>query len=371
MEQSSLAYLVWLVKLLNPANRIILPLVEYFGSAEAVFEASEAKLNQCGLLSPETARKLIVNHTLSIVEPALNYCEKQDARIITYWDDEYPQNCKTMDDPPVLLFCKGKPVWQDSILSIAVAGTRGMTAYGRRTAQQIAGDLAEIGCTIIGGMSDGIDACAHVAAIGVGGRTVAVLPCGIDVIYPNSQYDLYWKIAECGCVISEFLPGTRPLGGNFQARNRLIAGMSAGVLHVQSPEKSGSLITTKWAVQYNRDVFAIPGDIDVRQSQGPNNLIRSGAKLVESAMDVLEEYGYLFAKHIDQKAETPSPATENDQEKAVVDLLVSGDADMTELSLKTGIELTNMILLLTDLQIRGIITEKPGGIYALSKTFTI
>lgn len=371
MEQSSLAYLLWLVKLMTPANRNILPLLEYFGSVEAVFTASESQLGQCGLLTPDMIRKLISHHTLSIIEPDLGYCEKNDARIITYWDEDYPQNCKTMADPPVLLFCKGNPVWRDSVLDIAVAGTRSMTAHGRRMAQHITADLAEIGCTIIGGMSDGIDACAHHAALDVGGKTVAVLPCGVDVIYPSSQYDLYWEIAEHGCVISEFLPGTRPIGANFQARNRLIAGMSHGVLHVQSPEKSGSLITTKWAVQYNRDIFAIPGDVDVRQSQGPNNLIRSGAKLVESAMDVVEEYGYLFANYTKQKPETLSPATENDQEKAIINVLISGDADVTELSLKTGIDLTNIILLLTDLQIRGIITEKPGGMYALSKTFTI
>ncbi len=371
MEQSSLAYLVWLVQLMTPANRNTLPLIEYFGSAEAVFSATETQLRQCELLTPETIQKLISNNTLSIVEPVLYYCETNDVRILTYWDDDYPSNCKTMPDPPVMLFCMGKPVWKDSLLQIAVAGTRGMTVYGRRMTERIMADLAEIGCNIIGGMSDGIDACAHYAALNSNGKTMAVLPCGIDVIYPNSQYDLYWEIAEKGCVISEFLPGTRPLGSNFQPRNRLIAGLADGVLHVQSPQKSGSLITVKWAVQYNRDVFAIPGDADVRQSQGPNQLIRSGAKLVESAMDVLEEYGYVFANHKVTEPTNPSPTVENEPMQAIIDALILGDADMTELALKTGIDLTNIILLLTELQIRGIITEKPGGSYALSKTFTI
>ncbi len=371
MEQSSLAYLVWLVALMSPANRNTLPLIEYFGSVEAVFAATESQLRQCGLLSPDLIQKLLNNKTLTTIEPILGYCEKNDVWMTTYWDEDYPENFKTMDDPPVLLFCKGEPVWRDSILQIAVAGTRNMTVYGRRMAEQITADLAEIGCTIIGGMSDGIDATAHRAALGSKGKTVAILPGGIDVIYPNSQYNLYWQIAENGCVISEFLPGTPPLGGNFQPRNRLIAGMANGVLHVQSPEKSGSLITTKWAVQYNRDVFAIPGDVDVRQSMGPNRLIRSGAKLVESAMDVLEEYGYIFANHKPAEPAVPDPVAENDQQQAIIDVLMNGDADMTELSLKTKIELSNIILLLTDLQIRGIITEKPGGSYALSKTFTI
>lgn len=371
MEQSSLAYLVWLVKLMSPANRNILPLIEYFGSAEAVFSANEAQLSQCEILTPDTIRKIITNKTLSIVEPTLFHCEKNDVKILTYWDDDYPANCKTMYDPPVLLFYMGNPVWRDSLLQIAVAGTRKTTVYGRRMANQIVSDLAEIGCTIIGGMSDGIDACAHHAALNSQGRTIAVLPCGIDVIYPDSQYNLYWEIAEKGCILSEFLPGTRPLGPNFQARNRLIAGLADGVLHVQSPEKSGSMITVKWAVQYNRDVFAIPGDADVRQSQGPNGLIRSGAKLVESAMDVLEEYGYIFANHPRSEPPTPSPVIENEQMQAIVDALILDDMDMTQLALKTGIDLTNIILLLTELQIRGIITEKPGGSYALSKTFTI
>ncbi len=371
MEQNSLAYLVWLVQLMTPANRNTLPLIEYFGSAEAVFFATETQLRQCGLLMPDTIQKLISNHTLTIIEPTLYHCEKNDVRILTYWDEDYPPNCKTMPDPPVMLFCMGNPVWKDSLLQIAVAGTRGMTVYGRRMTEHIVTDLSEIGCTIIGGMSDGVDACAHRAALNSQGKTVAVLPGGIDVIYPNSQYDLYWEIAEKGCVISEFLPGTRPLGSNFQARNRLIAGLSNGVIHVQSPQQSGSLITVKWAVQYNRDVFAIPGDADVRQSQGPNQLIRSGAKLIESAMDVLEEYGYVFANHTVTEPKTPSPTVENEQMQAIINALISGDADMTELALKTGIDLTNIILLLTELQIRGIITEKPGGCYALSKTFTI
>lgn len=371
MEPCSIPYLIWLVKLMNPANRNILPLVEYFGSPENVFMASEAQWRQCGLLSPDMIRKFMANSTLSIVHSSLDFCENNDVRMITYWDNDYPQTCRTMHDPPVLLFCKGNPVWRDSLLQIAVAGTRRTTGYGLHTTEHIVSDLAEIGCNILGGMSDGIDACAHKAALNSGGKTVAILPCGIDVIYPNSQYDLYWRIVENGCVLSEFLPGTRPIGSNFQARNRLIAGMANGVLHVQSPAKSGSLITVKWAVQYNRDVFAIPGDVDVCQSQGPNGLIRSGAKLVESAMDVLEEYGYLFANHSAQNPEMPSPVLQNEDEKTIIQVLISGDADTTELSIKTGIDLTNIILLLTDLQFRGIITEKPGGIYALSKTFTI
>lgn len=373
MEQSSLAYLVWLVKVLSPANRQIIPLVEYFGSASAVFSATESQLKQCGLLTADAIDKLLKQNSLSIIEPIIAYCENSDVRMITYWDEDYPQNLTHMDDPPALLFCLGEPVWKETFLSIAIAGTRRMTAYGRKMTDRIVGDLAEVGCLIIGGMSDGIDACAHKAALACKGKTVAVLPCGIDVIYPQSQYNLYWEIVENGCVISEFLPGTRPLGANFQARNRLIAGLCDGVLHVQSPEKSGSLITTKWAVQYNRDVFAIPGDADVSQSEGPNRLIQSGAKLVTGALDILEEYGYLFEDKLpaDQQAEPPVELPDDARIRAVVHVLLEEELDMTGISLKTGIDLTNIILLLTEMQIRGIITEKPGGIYMLSKTFTV
>ncbi len=373
MEESSLAYLVWLVHILSPANRNIIPLIQYFGSAEAVFMATEQQLKSCSLLTSEYINKLLSQNTLSIIEPGLAYCENSDVRMITYWDEDYPENLKTMDDPPALLFCLGQPVWKESILSIAVAGTRSMTAYGRKMTEAIVTDLAEVNCTIIGGMSDGIDACAHKAAIACQGKTVAVLPCGIDVIYPKSQYNLYWDIAEHGCILSEFLPGTRPLGSNFQPRNRLIAGLSDGVLHVQSPEKSGSLITTKWALQYNRDIFAIPGDADVRQSEGPNGLIQSGAKLVTSAWDILSDYGYMFAE-ISSKEELVQEATampEDEKMRAVIQALLHEELDMTGISLKTGMDLTNVILLLTEMQIRGIITEKPGGLYGLAKTFTV
>ncbi len=373
MEQSSLAYLVWLVHLLSPANRNIIPLVEYFGSSEAVFMATEQQLNRCGILSSEQIHKLLAHNTLSIVEPILDYCENSDVNMITYWDEDYPQNFMHMDDPPALIFCLGQPVWKESILNIAVAGTRSMTAYGRKITESIVTDLAEVNCTIIAGMSDGVDACAHKAALACRGKTVAILPCGIDVIYPQSQYNLYWDIADNGCLISEFLPGTRPLGSNFQSRNRLIAGMSNGVIHVQSPGKSGSLITTKWALQYNRDVFAIPGDVDVRQSEGPNALIQSGAKLVTSAWDILSEYGYLFADLNPQEELVSDSATmpEDEQMRAIIDLLLHEELDITGIFFKTGIDLTNIILLLTDMQIRGIITEKPGGLYALAKTFTV
>ncbi len=373
MEQSSLAYLVWLVHILSPGNRNIIPLICHFGSAEDVFMANEQQLKNCGLLTSEHIDKLLSQNTLSIIEPVIDYCENNDVCMITYWDEDYPQNLKTMYDPPALLFCLGRPVWKESILSIAVAGTRSMTSYGRKMTEAIVTDLAEVNCTIIGGMSDGVDACAHKAALACKGKTIAVLPCGIDVIYPQSQYNLYWDIAENSCILSEFLPGTRPLGSNFQPRNRLIAGLSDGVLHVQSPEKSGSLITTKWALQYNRDVFAIPGDADVRQSEGPNGLIQSGAKLVTSAWDILSDYGYLFAniKPNDELAKESAAMPDDEKMRAVIQVLLQEELDMTGISLKTGMDLTNVILLLTEMQIRGIITEKPGGLYGLAKTFTV
>lgn len=373
MEQSSLVYLVWLVHALSPANRQIIPLVNHFGSAEAVFEANELQLNRSGLLSADAVRKLLQENSLSCIEPIVEYCETNDVHMVTYWDEDYPQNLLHMPDPPALLFYMGDPIWKDAFLSIAVAGTRKMTAYGRKMTDRIVSDLAEVGCLIIGGMSDGVDACAHRAALSCKGKTIAVLPCGIDVIYPQSQYNLYWEIAENGCILTEFLPGMRPLGAHFQARNRLIAGLSDGVIHVQSPEKSGSLITTKWAIQYDRDIFAIPGDVDVVQSEGPNQLIQDGAKLVTGAMDILSEYGYLFALDPTDSVATESTAEmpEDERMRAIVHALSVEEMDMTGISLKTGIDLSNIILLLTEMQIRGIITEKPGGIYQLSKTFTI
>ena len=373
MEQSSLAYLVWLVRVLSPANRQIIPLVNYFGSAEAVFDANEAQLTRSGLLTTDAIRKLLDENSISCVEPIIEYCEANNVHMVTYWDEDYPHNLLNMSDPPALLFYLGEPVWKETFLSIAVAGTRKMTAYGRKMTDRIVSDLAEVGCLIVGGMSDGVDACAHRAALSCKGKTVAVLPCGIDVIYPQSQYNLYWEIAENGCVLTEFLPGMRPLGAHFQARNRLIAGLADGVMHVQSPEKSGSLITTKWAIQYNRDVFAIPGDVDVAQSEGPNQLIRDGAKLVTGAMDVLSEYGYLFTPDSADSsvAEMTVELPEDERMRTIIHALLAEEMDMTGISLKTGIDLTNVILLLTEMQIRGIITEKPGGLYRLSKTFTI
>lgn len=375
MEDCHLIYLYWLIRLFSPGNPKLYRLIDHYGSAENVYFSTKDQLMMSGILDPSELRRVCEDRDVRSAAFTLERLEREGIRTVTIWDSEYPSLLREIDPPPLLLFYKGEPNWINPPLTIAVCGTRRMTKYGAEAVRRIVGDLADIGCLIVGGLSDGIDSTAHQETLMHGGQTLAVMPGGVDVVYPRSEYNLYWDIADHGCVISEFLPGDRPLGSHFQLRNRVIAGLSNGVLHIQSPEKSGSLITVKWAVQYNRDVFALPGDVGIQQSEGPNQLIQSGAKLVTGAMDILDEYGYLFADAIARmkkraQAEPPKkPMGEKD--KAITELLKNGDQDVTYLAMKSGIPLAELILLLTDLQIKGIICEKPGGFYSLSKSFTL
>lgn len=379
MEENLLAYLLWIVSSLGPANRKINKLIERFHTPQELYFSADSEIESSGILNGFEYKTLIDNRDFRQVEKILDKCQKNGIRFLTVWDEDYPSLLDKICCPPILLFCKGESVWENGILNIAVAGTRKMTAYASRMVGSIVKDLSNFQCTIIGGLSEGIDACAHLAALRNRGNTTAILPCGLDVIYPYVNYNLYWDIAENGCILSEFLPGTPALGRNFQLRNRLIAAMSNGVLLAQAPEKSGSMITIKYAAEYGRDIFALPGDADVAQSEGPNSLIKSGAKLTSTAMDIIEEYSYLFAPSVLEKLSdetktvaAPSKIMNSDSESyKVIKLLCEKDMDVSSIAQITEIPFGELIMMLTDLQIKGIIFEKPGGLFAVSKNVTI
>ena len=380
MEESRLCHLLWMIASLPPGSVQLHRLLDRFGSPEQVFLAQEEELQASGLLQDREIAALERNRDLRIVDSVLRQCEENGLWIMTMEDADYPRRLREIDNPPLLLFGKGVRLADDAAVQITVVGTRKMTVYGSRTAKAIAGELAACGCRIVSGMAEGIDACAHRGALEAGVPTVAVLAGGADVIYPYSNTALYWDIVETGCVLSEFLPGTRSLRHHFQIRNRLLAGMSDGVLVVQSPKKSGSMITVKWALAYNREVFAVPGDADVKQNAGTNELIRDGAKLTTCALDVLEEFGPVTAAAARRLAGEPEPAPleKTEPEPApdavaaqILRLLIGRDMDASSLAAETGHSLGDLIYQLTELQIQGIITEKPGGIYAVSRGYTI
>ena len=380
MEESRLCHLLWMIASLPPGSVQLHRLLERFGSPEQVFLATEEELQASGLLQDREIAALAQNRDLRIVEKVFRRCEESGLWMMTMEDADYPHRLREIDNPPLLLFGKGVRLPDDAAVQISVVGTRRMTVYGSRTAKTIAHDLAACGGRIVSGMAEGIDACAHRGALEADAPTVAVLAGGADVIYPYTNTSLYWDIAETGCVLSEFLPGTRALRHHFQIRNRLLAGMSDGVLVVQSPKKSGSMITVKWALAYNREVFAVPGDADVQQNAGTNELIRDGAKLTTGALDILEEFGPVAEAAAHRLAGDAAPAPPDaaepnpppdDTAAQIIRLLVGRDMDASALAAETGLSLGDLIYQLTELQIQGIITEKPGGIYAVSRGYTI
>jgi len=260
--------------------------VEKLGSPRAVFLADEEELLQVKGLRPGIAREILEFDRDEEVLAALKRIKRLDIRLITIGQREYPANLARIADPPVLLYVHGHIEPRDN-LAVAVVGARRPTPYGRQVARQLARELAERGVCIVSGMARGIDSIAHEGALEAGGRTLAVLGSGIDVVYPPEHRELYHRIAENGAVISEFPMGTKPTGWNFPIRNRIISGLSLGTMVAEARAHSGSLITAKEAIEQGRRVFAVPGQIGSENSYGTNRLIKEGAVLVNSVDDVL------------------------------------------------------------------------------------
>jgi DNA processing protein len=262
-------------------------LIAAFGSPGAALQANAPEIRRRAGLSEKLANSIsdFIPPETEIARD-VGILEKLAAKLMTRWDDGYPPNLQEIYDPPALLFVRGAIVPEDN-KAVALVGTRNPTRYGLDMAQQITRDLVRAGVTIISGLARGIDTACHKAALREGGRTIGVLGCGIDVAYPRENRELMDEIVEIGAVISEFRPQTAPLATNFYRRNRIVSGLAKGVVVIEATKNSGSLITAAHALEQNRDVFAVPGNIMSKRSEGPHHLIRQGAGLVESGEDVL------------------------------------------------------------------------------------
>lgn len=261
-------------------------LLKYYGSPEAIFDAGRKSWGAIGLT--EKAISALSEPDWAAVEATLQWAEQPGNSILLIADPEYPQLLREISDPPLLLHCQGNP----SVLNnhqIAIVGSRNPTPTGYETAQSFSAQLAKTGFTVISGMALGIDAAAHLGALQTDSSTIAVTGTGLDRVYPARHDYLVEQIKQNGAVISEFPLGTAPIGRNFPLRNRIISGMSCGVLVVEAALRSGSLITAKQALDQGREVFAMPGSIHHPNSRGCHALLREGAKLVESVTDILEE----------------------------------------------------------------------------------
>ncbi|HEU0164920.1 MAG TPA: DNA-processing protein DprA [Thermomicrobiales bacterium] len=261
-------------------------LLERFGSLEAAWHLDgrrlRAALNERAVASVEsTRRELDVNQLMSDLE-------RDRISVVTLAEEGYPRLLREIHSSPPVLFYRGDLIPEDAT-AVAIVGTRQVTAYGRAVAEDLAGGLARAGITIVSGLAKGVDGIAHRAALEAGGRTIAVLGGGINRLYPYEHRHLAERITTSGAVLSDYFPDSKPEGLNFPARNRIISGLSLGVIVVEAPEKSGALITVDFAADQGRDVFAVPGPLGAERSAGCNRILRDGARLVRSADDVLED----------------------------------------------------------------------------------
>jgi DNA processing protein len=283
------SYWLALTRVEGLGTRTAHKLVERFGSARDVYHASLTELEGCGLPA-HVAQAVFADVGLKEAEAAREAATKGRYRILTCGDEDYPPLLSQIADPPLVLYVLGDAKVL-SLLAVAMVGTRRPTAYGSSVAGRLARELAERRLAIVSGLARGIDSASHRGALEAKGKTVAVLGSGLDVIYPRENKRLAEEIVACGgAMISEFPPGTPPTPENFPIRNRIISGLALGTVIVEAAEYSGSLITARLALEQNREVFAVPGNITSAQSFGPNHLIKQGAKLVDQWFDVVEEF---------------------------------------------------------------------------------
>ena len=273
-----------LVKGIGPARLRLL--LNYFGDITTAWRATPQQLRSAGL-NPKLVETFIQMRTEISLDKVWERIIKQGIQVLTWEDDAYPRRLKEIDQPPPVLYVRGTLIPEDE-WAVAIVGTRRVTPYGRQVADDIAGSLARSGVTIVSGLARGVDAIAHKSALSYGGRTLAVMGCGVDRIYPPEHRSLARDLMNNGSLISDYAPGTPPDGVNFPPRNRIISGLSMAVIVIEAGERSGALITAGYAADQGREVFAVPGSIVAPQSKGTNRLIQNGARPLLEPRDVLE-----------------------------------------------------------------------------------
>ncbi len=336
-------------------------LIERCGSIEAAWHASAAELATAGLEPKLIAALAATRHSLDL-DRELEHARRAGITLISREHPAYPAALRHIPSPPPLLYVRGTLADVDS-WSVAVVGTRQPTTYGREAARRLAAGLAEAGITVVSGLALGIDAIAHTAALDAGGRTLAVLPCGANLVYPERHGALASRIATSGALISEFPPDTRPTPQLFPVRNRLISGLVRGVLVVEAGARSGALITVDYALEQGRDVFAVPGPIFSPRSEGTNRLIRDGAGLVTCAADILEALNLSVAAS-QQEVRTALP--DDPTEAALLALVGYEPLHIDDLLHRTTIPIGEVSATLSVLELKGLVRQCAPMQYVLA-----
>ncbi len=337
-------------------------LLDHFGDLEEAWWADAHELRKAGLDQRALENLLSMRSKISL-DDEMEKIERQGVRVLTWDDPGYPPQLLNIYNPPPVLYVKGEILDEDQ-WAVAVVGTRGATVYGKEVARQISGDLARNKITIVSGLARGIDSEAHRAALDAGGRTIAVLGSGVDVIYPAESRKLAQAIVERGALVSEYALGTRPEASNFPPRNRIISGLSLGVVIVEAGERSGALITADFALEQGREVFAVPGNIFRKKSVGTNKLIQQGAKLVLSVEDILEELNLTM---MSQQAEVRAIVPENETEATLLEYITTEPIHVDELGRKSGLPIAQVSSTLALMELKGMVRQVGGMNYVLAR----
>ena len=333
-------------------------LLDYFGDLSQAWGASELQLKQAGL-GKKTIQSFLETRLSFDLDIEFEKLLNSGIRMLTIDDTEYPQRLLTIEYPPPVLFFKGEIMDCDSY-AVAVVGTRYITAYGRQIANELGGFLARNHITVISGLARGVDSVAHRAALDAGGRTIAVLGCGVDIVYPPENRALAERVIRSGALISDYYPGTPPEGINFPPRNRIISGMSKASVIIEAGERSGALITAEFAASQGREVFAVPGSFYAPRSKGTNRLIRDGALPLLDFNDLLEA---LNLEHVDEYRYARKVIPENDIELLIMEKLKDEPLHINEIKASLGLPMEKISATLVLMELKGMVKKTANLTY--------
>ena len=337
-------------------------LLEHFTTLEHAWKAPTGELKKSGLDS-KTVENIVNLRTRIVPDEEMDNLEKYKVKVHTCDSPAYPQRLKEIYDYPPVLYIRGDLLREDECC-LAVVGTRRATVYGRQVTEEIVTDLARNGITIVSGLARGIDSIAHRAALEAGARTMAVFACGLDIVYPAENAKLAREIMEHGALISEYPLGTKPKADNFPRRNRIMSGLSLGVLVIEAGESSGALITANQALEQNREVFAVPGSIMSPASKGTNHLIQEGAKLVRNYVDILEELNLtIMAQQLELKELLPVDETES----LLLKQLSREPIHIDDICRHSGLTAALVSGTLTMMELKGMVKQVGGMNYVLAR----
>jgi DNA processing protein len=345
-------------------------LMEHFGDAPAILRASRQQLMQVRAIGEDTAEAIANWESKVDLAAELKRISEFGCHIVTQTDAEYPELLKQIYDPPIVLYVKGSLLPKDKN-AVAMVGSRQTTHYGVEVARKLAYQLAYVGVTVVSGGARGIDSAAHQGALNAKGRTIAVLGTGINLVFPAENAELYGRIVENGALITQF-PFNRPADKqSFPIRNRIVAGMTLGTVVVEANLTSGALITSNFAAEYGRQVFAVPGRIDSPRSKGCHDLIKKGAKLCEGAEDVLSEFEYLFPASNRPKTTEDAMAmaaiTLSENEQKVYDALDDQESSIDEVIRRSSLPSSAVSVALLGLEMKRVVRQLPGKLFVKNK----